>query len=124
MAADIFNKNKTVRQFYALLLPFAPTFEDKKAMIKLDKNLIFKRLYKNESYNNLKMNNLISDIYQLLCNFLAHENFQRSQQFSNLYLMDELYQKGLYKNVEQEARKFEQKQVKSTIRDADFYYDK
>jgi uncharacterized LabA/DUF88 family protein len=124
LAADIFNKNKTVRQFYALLLPFAPTFEDKKAMIKLDKNLIFKRLYKNESYNNLKMNNLISDIYQLLCNFLAHENFQRSQQFSNLYLMDELYQKGLYKNVEQEARKFEQKQVKSTIRDADFYYDK
>ena len=124
MAADIFNKNKTVRQFYALLLPFAPTFEDKKAMVKLDKNLIFKRLYKNESYNNLKMNNLISDIYQLLCNFLAHENFQRSQQFSNLYLMDELYQKGLYKNVEQEARKFEQKQVKSTIRDADFYYDK
>jgi uncharacterized LabA/DUF88 family protein len=124
LAADIFNKNKTVRQFYALLLPFAPTFEDKKAMVKLDKNLIFKRLYKNESYNNLKMNNLISDIYQLLCNFLAHENFQRSQQFSNLYLMDELYQKGLYKNVEQEARKFEQKQVKSTIRDADFYYDK
>jgi len=70
------------------------------------------------------MNNLISDIYQLLCNFLAHENFQQSQQFSNLCLMYELYQKGLYKNVEQEARKFEQKQVKSTIRDADFYYDK
>jgi hypothetical protein len=124
LAADIFNKNKAVRQFYALLLPFAPTFEDKKAMIKLDKNLIFKRLYKNESYNNLKMNNLISDTYQLLCNFLAYENFQRSQQFSNLCLMDELYQKGLYKNVEQEARKFEQEQVKSTIRDADFYYDK
>jgi hypothetical protein len=93
LAADIFNKNKTVRQFYALLLPFAPTFEDKKAMIKLDKNLIFKRLYKNESYNNLKMNNLISDIYQLLCNFLAHENFQQSQQFSNLCLMDELYKR-------------------------------
>jgi hypothetical protein len=26
--------------------------------------------------------------------------------------------------VEQEARKFEQKQVKSTIQDADFYYNK
>jgi hypothetical protein len=36
LAADIFNKNKTVRQFYALLLPFAPTFEDKKAMVKFD----------------------------------------------------------------------------------------
>ena len=124
LAADIFNKNKTIRQFYALLLPFAPTFEHKKAIIRLDKNLIFKRLYKNEPYNNLKMNNLVSDTYQLLCDFLAYKRFQESEQLSRLCLMDELYEKGLYKNVEQEAKKFEQQQATSLIRNADFYYDK
>jgi hypothetical protein len=123
LAADIFNKNETIRQFYALILPFAPNFDTKKAILKLDKKLIFERLYKNEIYDNFKMNSLGSDTYQLLCNFLAYENFQRSQQFANLCLMDELYQKGLHKNVEQEARKFKQRQVNSTIRNADFYYD-
>jgi hypothetical protein len=124
LAADIFNKNKTIRQFYALILPFAPHFEHKKIAAKLDKNIVFKRLYKNEPYNSLKMNNLVSDTYQLLCNFLAYERFQRSEQLSRLCLMDELYEKGLYKNVEQEAKKFEQEQTKSSIRNADFYYDK
>jgi hypothetical protein len=123
LAANIFNKNRTIRQFYALILPFAPTFDKRNMAVKLDKKEVFRRLYKTVTYDNLKINNLISDTYQLLCDFLAYQNFQRSPKLPHLALMDELYQKGLYKNVAQEAKKFEQQQSESMIRNASFYYD-
>lgn len=123
LAADVFNKSKTIRDFYGLILPFAPNFDHKKVAIKLNKEALFKVIFKNELYNNLKINNLISDTYQLLCDFLAYQNFQKSRNLSRLCLMDELYQKGLYKNVEQEGKKFEQEQEKLSIRNASFYFD-
>lgn len=123
LAADIFNKNKQIRQLYSFVLPFAPTFDDKKVVKYLDKVTVFKRIYKGEKYDNLKINNLLSDTYQLLCDFLAYQNFQKSNQLSRLCLMDEFFQKGLYKNVEQEGKKFEYQQGKSPIRNASFYFD-
>ncbi len=123
LAADFVNKNEFIRKLYDLILPYSPSFEQPNIDKKIDKILIFNKLYNNESYDNLKMNNLISDAYQLLGDFLAYQNFQRSRQLPQLCLIDELYEKGLYKNVEQEAKKFELQQAKTTIRNASFYFD-
>ena len=121
--AAIFNKNKDIVQLMNLVARYASDFDSKKAVKALDKVNVFKKIYKKENYNNLTINNLISDTYILLCDFLTYQNFQHSQQFSRLCLMDEFFEKGLYKNVDQEARKFRQEQEKSSIRNSSYYFD-
>ena len=121
--ADIFNKNKSIVQLMNLITRYTPDFNSPKAIKALEKEAVFKKIYKKANYNNLKLNNLISDTYLLLCDFLAYQNFQASKQFPRLCLMDEFFEKGLYKNVEQEARKFRQEQEKFSVRNSSYYFD-
>lgn len=123
VSADIFNKNKNIIQLVKLIIRYAPDFNTQKAEKALSKAAVFNKIFKKEAYNNLRINNLISDTYLLLCDFLAYQNFQASKQFPRLCLMDEFFEKGLYKNVEQEARKFRQEQENSSIRNSSYYFD-
>jgi hypothetical protein len=121
--AEAFNKNKSIIQLLNIISRFAPNFDEKKAQQGLQKQVVFKKIFPKESYNNLRLNNLLSDTYLLLSDFLAYQNFQKSNSLTRLCLMNELFEKGLYKNVEQESRKFRQLQDSSTTRNASFYFD-
>ena len=121
--AEVFNKNKNVVQLLHIISRYAPDFDENKIKQGLHKQIVFKKIFSKENYNNLKLNNLLSDTYLLLSDFLAYQNFQQSKNLSRLCLMNELFDKGLYKNVEQEARKFRQIQESSTIRNSSYYFD-
>jgi hypothetical protein len=67
--ADFFNKNRLIRHLCADVLLYTPAFEDQA----LDKRQVYARLFgADDAYNELKINNLISDLFQLLLNFLAY----------------------------------------------------
>lgn len=123
ISSDFINTNENIKQFAFILLELSTSFNGQLLAEALDKKKLFKKVFPKLRFNNLKINNLISDTYISLCDFLSYQNFQNSRQLARLCLMDELQQKELNEIVEQEAKKFEQEQQKLTIRNSSFYFD-
>ncbi len=121
--ADFVNTNENIKLFSNIIVGIASNFEGLIVEEKLKKQALFSSVFPKLTYNNSKMNNLISDTYLLLCDFLAYQNFKNSRQFSKLCLMDELQKKELNEIVEQEAKKFEVEQAKLSIRNATYFFD-
>ena len=72
VGADFFNKHKILRQLAGYILDFAPEFTDEK----LDKRFVYPVLFgPAEEYNELKFNNLVSDLYELLLAWLAYTQY-------------------------------------------------
>lgn len=67
--ADFFNKHSVLRNLCDYILSKSPAFQDEA----LQKRRVFTHLFGVEqSYNELKINNLISDLYELLLGYLAY----------------------------------------------------
>jgi len=60
--SPFFNKNKKVQQLLNILLENAPDFDS----ATLEKRKVFEKIYLNQQYNELQINNVISDLLQLL----------------------------------------------------------
>lgn len=79
--SDFFNKHARLRQLCDYLLALAPAWKPER----LRKQDIYHMLFDaKEPYNELKINNLISDLYELLLGFLAYtrqENDPLEQQY-------------------------------------------
>ncbi len=113
------NKSEAIRKLYALLLKYAPIFEEKH----LQKPVLFKKLYKKEKYNELKMNNIISGLTRQLFDFFAFYNYKNSNTLPQICLMDELQKRDLDKYMLQEGRRLTKEKAKLTIQNASTFFD-
>lgn len=91
--------------------------------LKLDKKAIFRFLYPNESYNELKINNLLSQLTRQLFDFLAFANYQQSNHLQELCLIDELKQRNLDKLMLQEAKRLDKKRGKLSIQNTSYFFE-
>ncbi len=114
------NKNKKVRALCDLLSPFHP----KSATYKLTKNEVFSHIYPDEKlYQELKINNILSDLLQLAYAFLAQETFQQKALLQKKYLLINLSKKDADRHIEKNLRSYRQLQEKAPHRSYDFFLD-
>ncbi|MCB0574360.1 MAG: hypothetical protein KDC61_07325, partial [Saprospiraceae bacterium] len=87
--ADFFNKHQALRNLCDLLLEHAPQFDHDD----LGKKVLYRRIFGAvEKYNELKINNLISDLYGLLLGFLAYLHWKSNpldEQYHSLMALSE-----------------------------------
>lgn len=118
--SPFFNKNKKVRQLCDLVLKYAPNFNHSS----LNKQNIFPILFKNRPYDRLPINNVISDLYQLLLDFLAFQELSERPQRLLDFQMKALLKKEMTQLAEQRSRRFRQIQANSKWRDHEFFQQK
>ena len=72
--SPFFNKNQKVRSLCDLILKFAPDYQHPA----LDKKKSLSTYFGGKSYNELQINNIISDLLQLAYSFLAQKSMAQS----------------------------------------------
>lgn len=79
-----FNKNKSVKTLYELLLKIS----EKKNYLKIDTPEIYKKIFKTGLYKSSTMRNLLSDLTNLILDFSAYKYLQNSESgyFQDCYI--------------------------------------
>ena len=118
--SPFFNKNQKLKQLGEIVLNDAPSFESED----LDKRKVFEKIYPNKDYNELQINNVISDLLQLLYGFLAQQHFSQQKILQKKYLLKELFQKDEPQHFERVARRYRQLEEKETERSFEYFSEK
>ena len=117
--SPIANKNKKIIQLNEYILKYGPTYDHPK----LTKEAIYKHIYKNEPYQSTRINNLVSDLFTLLLDFLAYQNYQKMSQFQKLCMMDELFKHELPKSMLKIAKRFRKAEQQSTFKHGSHFFE-
>lgn len=72
-----------------------------------DRKAVFKEVYKDETYNEQKMNKLLSDSNKLVETYIVHQQLKDDSFYHKNALIDFYYKKGLDKNLENEIKQTE-----------------
>jgi len=113
-----FNKNKNIRKLFEVLEKFHPAFEGRN--FTLEK--IYAKVFAGDEYDYHKINNVISDLYQLSEEFLAHRKFENREYYIERNIFTELRAKGLYRIYEQKYNSYMKELIERKYKDEDYYY--
>ncbi|MEM9821643.1 MAG: hypothetical protein AAF985_11245 [Bacteroidota bacterium] len=116
--SPFFNKNKKIQLLAQHLLDQAPEFPEEK----LQKPVVFRLLFGAGKYQELKINNIISDLLQLLYDYLAHRQYETQKAMQKNLLLDDLLARGAYDHIERVARRYQQIQEKSHHQNYQFFH--
>ena len=115
------NKNKKVRALCDLLSPF----NGKSSPQKLTKNEVFAHIYPTEkTYQELKINNILSDLLHLAYAFLAQETFQQKALLQKKYLLVNLSKRDADRHIEKNLRSYRHLQENTPHRSHDFFLER
>lgn len=118
VASPFFNKNKKVRSLCAHVLKYSPDFEH----ANLKKVKAFTVVFgKKTAYNELKINNVISDTLQLLYDFLAYQQYQERPLLEKEFLIKELLEREIHHHIERNTWRYEQLKKKSPLRNHEYF---
>lgn len=115
--SPFFNKHKGVIALLDYTLQFSPPYQE----AELSKTIIFQELFPTAQWDEDKMNNLISDLLQLLYDFLAQTVYQSDKILQKQFLLDVLSKKEEWQHVNRTARRLKQLQQKTPIRNHQFF---
>ncbi len=73
----------------------------------LDKTLIYTSIFEEETYDEKAMNNLISDLFSLLEEFLIHQQFQKKELFKKRLLIEALLERDALYFMPGAVRKYQ-----------------
>lgn len=117
--SPFFNKNKKVNALCYFVLKYAPNYDDKG----FTKEKAYQVVFKSRNYNSIQFNNVISDLLQLLFQYLAYQNFQRTSEFEKICLMNELFAKGLNDSMLKISKRYEKSKAQTPIRNSSHFFD-
>ncbi|MFN4256350.1 MAG: hypothetical protein ACK4Q5_15220 [Saprospiraceae bacterium] len=118
--SDFVCKHLKTRELCELVLAAAPGFDSPE----LDKRTAFARIFgASEAYNELKINNLISDLLALLHDFLAYEKFATRPALQKPALLDALLERDLAAHAPDVLARFRQLLDREPHRAADWSRD-
>jgi len=115
--SPFFNKNEKVRRLCTYVLRFAPDFDHSS----LEKPEVYKHVFESEEVEELRLNNVISDLLQLLYDFLAFQQYEQREQWQKHFLLEELLEREIYRPVKRAVRRYEQLQAQTPFRNYDFF---
>lgn len=113
--SGLFNRHEGLRRLCDYILEMSPDMEREA----LQKNRVYEHLFGREvGYNELKINNLISDLYFLLLDFLAFRRFENDRLTRLGHTADELLARNLDKQaagaLERYRKELEQRTDRTT----------
>ena len=117
--AAYFNKNKKIIALFKLIDKEYPMFKQEQ----LQKERIYPILFGNNAYNELQLNNIISDLLQLVYQFMGQEQFRKRKSLQMSLVMDELLEKDLNSHIPKIVKKSQLIQSKSTLRNQDYFLE-
>ncbi len=117
--SPFFNKNIKVQQLCKWLLAFFPAFDQKNCT----REKAYEYIYAKQPYNAAQLNNLTSDLLQLLFKFLAYQNYQKNNAFEKICLMDELLAKDLPNSMVKIGKHFTKIKQHSTLEHSSSFFD-
>lgn len=118
--SPFFNKNRKVQLLLNILLEYSPEFDSSF----LDKKVVFEKIFMDQSYDELKINNVISDLLQLLYGYLAQKHFSQQSLLQKKYVLKELFQKDAPQHFGKTIRRYRQLEEKNTERSFDYFLEK
>lgn len=119
--SPFFNKNRKIRRLAGHLLQYAPGFNDPA----LEKCCIFPLVFGQEApYDELKLNNIISDTLQLLYEFLAQQALEEEPPMKRAYLMKAFLQRRMERHIPQNARRYRQLLDRNQGRSYHYHYQR
>lgn len=116
--SPFFNKNKKIQNLCDYVLSYAPDFHQPA----LNKTVIYPFIFGKKPFNEIQLNNIISDLLQLLYDFLAIKKYREKELLQKTFLMDELLDRSAYDFIPRVARRYRQIQNQSTYRNFEFYH--
>ena len=87
-----FNSRKRIIHLFKVLKNYYPEFDAKG----FTKENIFRRIYKNNPYNDSTFRNLMSDLLSLALQFVKQEGMEKKEVQSAFFLTTELFMRGTY----------------------------
>lgn len=119
LKSPYFTSNSNLLTLFKLLRPHHPHFESNR----LQKEIIFKKLFPSLPYSDIKLRNLFSELTQLLENFLIEKEVQDNTTQKSKLLLSALYKRKAVNLFEKEVQKIKKKILATPYRDAIFYQD-
>lgn len=117
--SPFFNKNQKIQKLCDLILQYAPDFQHPA----LEKRNVFAQVFGKGKYNELQINNIISDLLQLAYGFLAQHSMAGNPQLEKSHLLEELLNRDIYHHIDRTAKRYRQLQEQTSFRNHQYFYD-
>lgn len=102
-----------------MLLALAPEFDPEQ----INKPVIHKAIYGKGPYEELRLNNLISDLVQLLYDYLSYLQLEQRETQKKALLLEALQSRGLYEQIPRQAKRYQKIQEKQPYRNQTYFWD-
>ena len=117
VTAPFFNKNVKLIQLWEVVRNYEPDF----TAADLNKTRVYPKIYGQKKYNELRLNNLISDLLQHLYNFLAYERWSGDEVWQSAELTQALLHRDNTLHARRIVRRWEQQLHKSNDRSVAYF---
>ncbi len=116
--SPFFNKNQKIQQLCRILLAFAPDFNTHE----INKIAIYRAIYGKGPYEELRLNNLISDLVQLLYDYLSYIQLEHNESQKKALLLEALQTRGLYEQIPRQAKRYQKILEKQPHRNQSYFW--
>ncbi len=115
----LLNTNKKLIQFGQCILAFYPDFNGED----FTKEYFYLQIYGKDTYQASRINNLLSDLLQLLYSFLAFQEFQSQKTIQNNLLIQNLLKRSNSYHIDKQLQKWKHQHHKKTIQNHAFFWE-
>lgn len=116
--SPVFNTNKLVLQLFEIVKAYAPSFDSED----LNRSIIFKKLFGTESADESRIRYVSSDLAQILEDYIAWGEFNKSPQQKNLFLLDYYRKSDLERYFNQIFDEETKSQEKNVVKDSSWFF--
>ena len=89
---------------------------------KLEKEKVFRALFKGEPYNEQQLHNVMSYLKKLYHDFLAYEHFEQKRYNKRLYTLQAAHDQHQFDLMTNRSKQLQKKLEKDLIHDSEYYY--
>lgn len=118
ISSPYFNKNENIKALYASIMKFYPSFESEN--LKLEN--IYSEVFSGTKYDYHKISNAVSDLYQLVKEFLKTAAIEKNGLLSDINLLEELHNRGLTSAYSQTDKQIRKELEKLKVKDENYYF--
>ncbi len=119
LLSPYFNDNEHVLALFQYIVRFAPEYDDER----LSKKNIFCSLFAGKPYKDIKIRQLMTELFKLVEKFIAHSSLEQSEIQKHLLLLDFYLDMNLPKYFQASLRSAQKVQLKRVTKNAPFHYD-
>jgi hypothetical protein len=117
--SPFFNKNQSIIKLFDYIKKQYPAFDSKK----IEKELVYKKLFPGTEYNDGFMRTIMFNLAQLAEDFLSYSNYKKDYFSVQRHLAVELNERELYKLFEKNMREVHTALEKDSVKESEHYYN-